>query len=210
MLSTLPIQMYSAATSDWTNFTATLVAPPNAAQITIRQVVGSLNPTLYIDDVQVQPIEDLVITVNGGFEWDCDADGTPDAWSAKPGATRTSDAAHSGRYALRHQANDNRTYTVFSDPIVPIVAGQSYSFIGWVKIPATVDSFSFELQVRWRDSSGNVLSTVPVQTYTAATNGWTSFTGMLVAPSNATQATIRQVVTSLNATIYVDDLVFGP
>lgn len=67
---------------------------------------------------------------NGGFEVDSNADGTPDAWSANARATRSNAAAHSGTYALRHQANDNSSYTVFSDPVVPVAAGRSYTVGG--------------------------------------------------------------------------------
>jgi CSLREA domain-containing protein len=150
------------------------------------------------------------LLINGGFETDSNADGAPDGWSSNSRAARSSAVVHSGGYALRHRATDNASYTIFSDPSGPVVPGRVYSFTGWVNIPPTSDAFSFELQVRWRDAGGNVLSTIPVTSYTAATSGWTSVTTALIAPANAAQATIRQVVGSLNATIYVDDLNFHP
>jgi hypothetical protein len=122
----------------------------------------------------------------------------------------SSQVVHSGGYAMRHQASDNASYTIYSDPVTPVVAGRVYSFAGWINIPPTNDAFSFEWQVRWRDANSNVLSTIPIKTYTAATGGWTSVTAALIAPPNAAQATIRQVVGSLNATVYVDDITLGP
>jgi hypothetical protein len=87
--------------------------------------------------------------------------------------------------------------------------GETYFFSAWTNIPPTSKSLSFAWQVRWRDAGGAVLSTVPVKTYAAATDGWVTTTAALVAPPNAAQATIRQVVGGLNATAYVDDVRFG-
>ena len=102
----------------------------------------------------------------------------------------------------RDSNSDDTPDNIFSDPVMPVRGGQVYSFTGWVNIPATADTFSFELQVRRRDASANVISTVPVRTWTAATNDCTS--------ANATQATIRQVVSGSNGTIDVDDLFLEP
>lgn len=97
-------------------------------------------------------------------------------------------------------------------PVLTAYCGQlvTLTLSGWVNIPMTSDDFNLEFQVRWRDAAGNVLSTVPMWSRSWDTYGrWTSFAAPVVAPANATQATIRQVVTSLNRTIYVDNLIFG-
>lgn len=49
----------------------------------------------------------------------------------------------------------------------------------------------------------------PVKTYSAATSGWDTVSAVLVAPSGATAADIRLNVSSLNATIYLDNLSFS-
>jgi hypothetical protein len=208
VLSTIPVKSYTAATGGWVTTSASMVAPANATQATIRLAVTSLNATIYVDDLLFQPTVNRLM--NPGFELDGNADGTPDGWSANARATRSSAVVHGGSFALRHQASDNASYTVFSDAVAPVTAGATYNFSGWVNIPATSDTFSLELQLRWRDSASNVLSTIPIKSYTAATGGWVTTSASVVAPSNATQATIRLAVTSLNATIYVDDLVLGP
>jgi hypothetical protein len=65
--------------------------------------------------------------------------------------------------------------------------------------------------VKWRDASDATLGTIQtIKTYTAPTSGWNQAIGSLVLPAGTTKAQVRMVVSSLNATIYVDDLLFGP
>ncbi|TMA57855.1 MAG: DUF4215 domain-containing protein, partial [Deltaproteobacteria bacterium] len=81
---------------------------------------------------------------------------------------------------------------------------------GWVNIPPTTDTFGFSLEVQWLDTGTNtIISTQPIKTYTAATDGWDHAVASLVAPAGATRAQVAMVVSSLNATLYVDDFVFA-
>jgi hypothetical protein len=78
-----------------------------------------------------------------------------------------------------------------------------------------MDTFTFKLQVRWINKTGNTISTITIKTYSAPTNpgsnnGWDTTTTSLVAPPGTKSAEVRMVVSSLKATIYVDDFVFGP
>ena len=79
-------------------------------------------------------------------------------------------------------------------------------------IPSTGDAFTFKLQVRWLNSSGSTIRTDTVKTYdnTSSKNVWDQATRSLAAPSETTRAQVRMVASSLNATIYVDNLVFRP
>jgi CSLREA domain-containing protein len=146
---------------------------------------------------------------NGGFELDDNNDAKPDSWSVNDRASRSNAVVHSGGYAMRHRAADNASYTIFSDTIENIRLNSAYNVAAWVNIPSTSDSFTFELQVRWRDAANNVVSTIPIRQFSAATNGWTSVSARLVSPESAAKAQVRMVVTSLNATVYVDDVTFG-
>ena len=87
---------------------------------------------------------------------------------------------HGGSYALRHSATDNSGY-ITSQTFYNVVPNARYRFGAWVNIPATTDTFSFALQVRWRDINTNTISVYTVRNLTAATNGWEFVTADLVA-----------------------------
>jgi hypothetical protein len=155
---------------------------------------------------KISPTANLL--TNAGFELDANADGKPDNWTPAAQVTRSSVLKRSGTYSMRHQATTNANYVV--EQTVNVMAGHTYGFSGWVNIPATSDAFTFALEVQWRNSSNTVIGTSPVKTYTAATSGWNNATATLIPPTGATKASVRMVVTSLNATVYVDDVVFKP
>lgn len=146
---------------------------------------------------------------NPGFELDANGDGKPDSWTADARVTRSSAAKRSGSYAMRHYATDNSGYTI-SQGITGLTAGTAYTVGGYANIPSTSDTFSFKLEVQWRNSSNTVISTSTIKTYSAATVGWNQATANIVAPAGTTNAQIRMVVSSLNATVYVDDMEFRP
>lgn len=143
--------------------------------------------------------------VNGGFETDANpADTYPNSWSTNSAATRSNVEAHGGTYSMRHQAIDDRSYTL-TQRISGLSAGYVYDFSGWLDIPATTDAFTFKLQVAWRSASGG-LSTVTIATYKKSTAGWVHPVASLTAPAGATAADVKMVVKTLASTIYVDDL----
>ncbi len=148
------------------------------------------------------------LLANPGFELDANNDGLPDAWTAWANFTRSGAVVHGGSFAGRFQASvdtDGKT----DQRVENLAAGTPYTLSGWVNIPATADAFTFKLQVRWMNSSNNTISTDTIKTYTAATSGWDQATGTLVAPAGTVKAEVKLVVSSLNATIYVDDFSFA-
>lgn len=147
--------------------------------------------------------------INPGFEIDANGDTRPDSWTTDTRVTRSSAAKRSGSYAMRHSATDNSAYTI-SQGVTGLTAGTMYTVGGWINIPATSDTFTFKLEVQWRNASNSVISTSAIKSYSAATSGWNQATASLVAPAGTTNAQVRMVVTSLNATIYVDDMEFRP
>jgi hypothetical protein len=155
------------------------------------------------------PLPDPNLLSNGGFELDADGDTRPDAWSSDSRFTRSNSNVRSGSFAGRHYATNNSGYTIFQR--VPVTPGKAYAFTGWVNILPTTDSFTFRLQVRWLNATNAAISTTTVRSFTAATNAWEAASNQrLIAPAGAVNAEVRMVVSSLNATVYVDDLTFLP
>jgi hypothetical protein len=173
--------------------TATLVAP------TATPVPPTVTPT---------PVPSGNLVANPGFEIDTNNDNRPDVWSTHTNATRSNERVYSGNYALRNYATNNSSYTL-SQTIASVTPGATYTAAGWINIPATTDSFTFRLQIRWRNASNGTIRTDTVKTYTTSTQGWNEARATLVAPANATNAQVLLVVSSLNATVYVDEVFFS-
>jgi len=114
----------------------------------------------------------------------------------------------SGGVSGRHFSTSNSGYTI-SQNVLNLTAGSTYSFTGWANIPPTSDAFTFKFEVKWRDASGNGIRTDRIKSYTGATSGWDQATATLVAPAGTTHASVRMKVSSLNATIYADELKFN-
>jgi hypothetical protein len=147
---------------------------------------------------------------NASFELDANGDNRPDNWTSNSKFTRSSAVVHAGSYAGRFRATDNSGATIFQT-VPQLTAGTTYTFADWVNIPSTSDSFTFKLQVRWRNASNNTIRTDTIKSYTDDTKGtWNEVRRSLVAPAGTTSAQVRMVVSSLNATVYVDDFVFQP
>jgi hypothetical protein len=141
---------------------------------------------------------------NPGFEIDANNDTRPDSWTSSARFTRSNAVARSGSFAARHFATNNPNYTI-TQTVTGLTAGGTYSFAGWVNIPTTADALTFRVQIRWRTASNGTIRTDTVRTYTGATGGWNKAAASLVAPAGTTNAQVMMAVTSLNATIYVDD-----
>ncbi len=116
---------------------------------------------------------------------------------------------HGGSYAMKHFATDNKGYTI-SQVVPNITAETVYTFRGWVNIPSTSDAFTFKIDVQWRNAKNRTLGTSTIRTFNTATIGWNEATASLTAPVGTTNAEVRMVVSSLNATVYVDDFAFRP
>lgn len=86
-----------------------------------------------------------------------------------------------------------------------MTGGTTYTFTGWANIPTTTDAFTFTVRVRWRNASNAILRTDNVKVNTASTANWDKALWSMVAPTGSTNAQVQMVVSSLNATLYVDD-----
>jgi len=159
-----------------------------------------------IETVEPPPPPEGNLVVNGGFE-SANASGAPTAWTENTSFRRSPDAFVEGAFSGRHQATDNGAYEIVQN--VGVVGGTAYQVSSQVNVPSTSDAFTFILRVQWRTSSGAKIGNVDIMKVKAPTSGWRQFTKALVAPSNAGQARIMMIVKSLNATIYIDDVVLG-
>lgn len=168
---------------------------------------NTLNPESW-DFSTAAPVTNLL--ANPGFEVDANNDGRPDHWSSDPRATRSSASVHSGSYAMQLFATNNSGFSI-GQPVPGLTAGKSYDFSGWVNIPTTRDKFELKLEVQWLNARNRTISTNVIRTYSSSTGGtWDQATSSLVAPAGTVSARVQMVVKSLNAAIYVDDVVFEP
>lgn len=142
------------------------------------------------------------VIVNGDFEA-ANAQGQPTSWTLDARFSRSSAVVHGGTYAGRNQASDNSGYKIIQS--APVTAGQAYDFAGWVNVPATSDAFKLVLKVQWRNASGKSIGTVTIGKVSKTTAGWVPLTSAMTAPTGAVTANVMMVISSLNATIYVDD-----
>jgi len=153
---------------------------------------------------QTPPPPTTNLLANPDFELDANGDGRPDSWSTNTHVTTDSTVVQNGSFSMRHQATDGSSYTI-TQTVSGIAAGKGYSFNGWVNIPTTSDTFTFKLQIQWQTSSGSNISNINIKTFKATTPGWSQVTATMTAPSSAARARFKMVVSSLNATVYVDN-----
>jgi hypothetical protein len=143
------------------------------------------------------------LLANGDFELDSNQDARPDSWTGNSNFTRSNSAMYGGSYAGRHYATNNTEYTI--SQTVDVTGGKAHTFSGRVNIPPTSDRFTFKVSIRWLNNKGRAISTVTLKTYSASTSGWDQILANRTAPAKAVKAQVQMVVSSLKATIYVDD-----
>jgi fibronectin type 3 domain-containing protein len=179
------------------------LAPSGTSDYTVTAVDTGGNESVQASSVSVtMALPNRIL--NPGFELDANNDTRPDSWSSNANFTRSNALARSGTYSGRHLATNNAGYTI-TQVVTGLTVGTTYTPVGWVNIPSTTDAFTLTLRVRWRNASNTVLRTDTIKAYTASTSGWDKATTNLVAPTGTTNAQVQMVLSSLNATIYVDD-----
>ncbi len=181
----------------------------NNAPLTIVQQSSTPTPTPTSTptDTPVPPPPTNLLA-NPGFEVDADNNNKPDSWGTSPKFKKSNEVVHGGSFAGRHSDTTDSDYTI-NQTVGGVSAGTTYHLSSWVNIPPTGDSFSFKVQVRWQSAGNANIRTDTIKHYTGPTNDWEQADSALVAPAGATSALIRLNVSSLNATIYVDDMYFG-
>ncbi|MEJ7802272.1 MAG: metallophosphoesterase [Candidatus Limnocylindria bacterium] len=148
------------------------------------------------------------LLLNSDFEADANGDNKPDAWKANTYFTRSAAVVHGGSFAGRWQSTSNNGPSSYQQ--VNVSAGANYTVGGWVNIPATADSFTFQIKLQWRSASGAISANV-IRNFTDDTAGaWQQVTGTVIAPTGATAARVQMITSSLKGTIYVDDITLAP
>lgn len=150
--------------------------------------------------------EPTELLLNPGFELDKDKNGIPDNWGTNTKFRRVGKPHVEGGYAGRLSATDNKGVTI-SQKVPNLTAGATYAASCRVNIPATTDTFSFKVQVRWYNSLNKVIGKPVVigPTFTTKTNGWVLVASDIIAPANTKSAQVQLVATSLKTKIHVDD-----
>ncbi|HWQ14624.1 MAG TPA: hypothetical protein VNL77_17640 [Roseiflexaceae bacterium] len=147
---------------------------------------------------------------NPGFESDANGDGYPDVWSTNAIFTRSSSAAQAGAYSGRFAGASESSATI-KQTVSNLSAGTTYTFSGWVNIPPTSDTFVFKFRVKWLNANNSAIRTDTVADIRGHTGGaWVQRTSSLVAPAGTVRAQVLLVASKLSATIYVDEVLFGP
>jgi hypothetical protein len=141
---------------------------------------------------------------NGDFE-----NGTlgaaPPSWTPNASFTKSDAAFHGGAFSGRHFSTAEAGYKIQQD--VSATAGTTYNFSAWVNRLATTDTFKVVLKLQWRNAT-KAISTVTISKITKSTpTGWDDHVASLTAPAGTVKARVFMVVSSLNATVYVDDIV---
>jgi hypothetical protein len=91
---------------------------------------------------------------------------------------------------------------------VPVGAGETYDFSGWINIAAQTGNFNLQISVVALSSTGEELATFVGASYATTTIDWERFATSMTMPSGATQARIEIIGQDLGATVYIDDLDF--
>ncbi len=145
----------------------------------------------------------LNLVRNGGFERDRNGNHRPDFWTVNPAFTRTSLARHDGTYSGRHRSAADVSYTIRQD-LNDVVAGETYHFEGWTKIPATSDAFFYRIRIVWFGSNGAKISTSGIDAFTAQTVTWAHTAENVTAPAGTVRGKMVMSVSGLSGTIYAD------
>lgn len=150
------------------------------------------------------PPASIELLLNPGFENDSNNNGKPDNWSTNNRFTKNNTLFHSGASSGLHFSSSNSGYNI-DQTILNIVGNASYNFSAWTNIPATSDTFTYKIQLRWRNSGGSIIRTDTIKTYTSQTSGWNNALATKTAPANSKSVLVRMALTSLKGPIYVDD-----
>lgn len=133
------------------------------------------------------------VPLNGSFETDTNADGTPDSWSLTPGtngtiATDTADSAK-GLTSLKFTGTDATGGGTATSDKFDVLKGDSAS-VSFAYISSAVDTLN-KVDINWYNAADTLLSTDSVLSEGAANpTSWASFTVDITVPATAVRATL--------------------
>jgi len=185
----------------------TEIGPPGAI-VFAPESEAFRDPEPLLESAAQDSLAAVNLLANPGFELDADNNIKPDSWSGNSNFTRSNDLVYAGSYAGRHFSTANSGYTI-TQTVNNLAPGTTCSFSGWVNVPPTSDGFTLDLQLRWSTATDSTIKTHTIKTYSGPSVGWVNATASLVAPPGTAKAQVRMKVSSLNATVYVDDFTFN-
>ncbi len=193
----------AAATSTWTNYTATFTAPANAKSVTLYHLLSALG-SLSLDDVSLvtstttpPPQSTPLAIANPSVETSSDGT-TPDSWI--PSSWGTNDAsfsyssdAHTGNKSVKavigsYTDGDAKWYF---NPVTGLKDGDSYHFSAWIKASTQVHAVA---AFTMKDGSTSY-ETLALPLGVTSTN-WTQYTSSFTAPTGAQDATVYLLISN--------------
>lgn len=196
---------------DLTWNTATTTNGGHTLAATVRDAAGNTTTatpvSIIVNNTTPPPPSNLL--TNAGFETDANGDSTPDGWAVTSSFSRsTAIAPQSGSFVGQFAAPDN-TDASTQQTVATVMAGQTYTFGGWVNIPAQGDTtFTLKLQVIWKDATNGTLRTDTLS-QKKTTMGWQLLTQQVTAPTGATKAVFKVTTISMNGSLYIDNVSLG-
>jgi len=93
---------------------------------------------------------------NPGFE-SAGSGSLPEGWAVNAhteAVSLDSDVFHTGSLSMKHQSSSGPSYLAYQE--VPVTGGQSYSFLGWVRVSSITGYPRFSLQLLPMNVNGGV------------------------------------------------------
>jgi hypothetical protein len=91
---------------------------------------------------------------------------------------------------------------------VPVDAGKSYTIGGWVRTEGIDGKGGVMIQPHWIDAGGKTISVTYFMEYLRGTNGWSYFSGQVMAPVSAVQCAVLGRIDSCTGAAWFDDITF--
>ena len=148
------------------------------------------------------------LLLNPGFEIDGDNNNKPDSWGTSPKFKKSNEVVHGGSFAGKHSDTTDSDYTI-NQTVGGVSRGDNLSPEQLGKHSTVRRFILFQSPGALAERGNANIRTDTIKNYTGPTSGWEQADSALVAPGGATVPLIRLNVSSLNATIYVDDMYFG-
>ena len=198
--TTQAVPSVSNTTSGWTNLTATIHPPTNAArlQITYKIEATTANQTHYFDDTTITAIP-VTTSVVATKTFESGLDGMTN--TSQVTATSSTAEAHTGSRSLQLVPTSSG-WSVTDATVIPVDPTKTYQVSGHGK----TTGWWMTIAVQWLDNTNTVITTTDIGI--ADSNGtWQPFSSVnATPPANATGLRVRLYAWN-NFTRYFDNII---
>jgi hypothetical protein len=139
--------------------------------------------------------------LNPGFESGLASWDRP-SWFASVADVQSS-TVHAGGEGLRFQGKSSGPYVQQS---VSATGGQTVNFNGWVNVPTRGRGMSGQVELQAMNARNGALGTYVVHSFTSTTPGWVQVSKSQTLPAGTASVRVRVRFTTLDGTVYLDDL----